>query len=223
MKNKVLLAILVLMAAFLMGKEDLAMAKIREIQLPQPRLKGKVSLEEAIAKRRSQRSFAKNSLSLEEIGQLLWAAQGITATGRGFGFRTAPSAGALYPLEVYLASKDGLFHYLPEGHRLEVLAETDLRNQLHRAALGQGSVAQAAIDIIICAVYTRVTGQYGERGIRYTDIEVGHAAQNIHLEAAALGFGSVPVGAFNDQRVKEILLLPADCQPLYIIPVGYPD
>ena len=196
------------------------MAKTTHVQLPNPSVKGKVSLEETIAKRRSQRSFRQKSLSLEQISQLLWAAQGITAKEQGFSFRAAPSAGALYPMEIYLLTRDGLFHYLPEGHMLHMLGEKDLREDLANAALGQGAVSEAPLDIVICAVYSRITGKYGERGIRYAHIEAGHIAQNIHLEAVALGLGSVPIGAFNDDGVKKALSLPVDHDPVYIIPVG---
>lgn len=204
-----------------MSMEGLIMAKEKEIILPQPITKGKVSLEEAIFKRRSQREFQRKDLSLEQIGQLLWAAQGITAKRGGFNFRAAPSAGALYPLELYALTKDGLYHYIPEGHKLENLSDRDLRGDLADAALGQGSVASSALDIVICAVYERVTSKYGQRGVRYVHIEAGHAAQNIHLQAVALGLGSVPIGAFSDEGVQKTLGLPKDHEPLYIIPVGY--
>ncbi len=126
-------------------------------------------------------------------------------------------------MEIYLVTKDGLFHYLAQEHGLERLVKDDLRNSLADAALGQGSISQAGANIVICAVYSRVTSKYGERGIRYTHIEAGHVAQNIHLEAVALGLGSVPVGAFDDAQVKKVLSLPKDNEPLYIIPVGYTE
>lgn len=197
------------------------MARVKEIQLCAPKTKGEVSLEEAIARRRSERSFCAKDLSEQEISQLLWAAQGITAKARGFNFRAAPSAGALYPMEIYILTKDGLFHYLPEGHKLEVLGSEDLRKTLALAALDQAMVRDAAVDIVICALPSRITSKYGERGIRYMHMEAGHIAQNIHLQAVALGLGSVPVGAFNDKEVDKILGLPQYCQALYIIPVGY--
>jgi len=189
------------------------------IQLSKPKLDGEISVEKAISKRRSIRSYARRELTLEQISQLLWAAQGITDKFRGF--RAAPSAGALYPLEVYMANKDGLFHYIPQGHKLEKISPEDIRKSLSQAALGQSWVAEAAIDIIICAVYEQATSRYGQRGIRYTDIEVGHAAENIHLQAVVLGLSSVPIGAFRDEAVSKILSLPEDERPLYIIPVGY--
>ncbi len=203
------------------GKEDLSMAKAKEIQLPQPITKGIISLEEAIAKRRSQRSFSKKELTLSQISQLLWAAQGITERRGGYSLRSAPSAGALYPMEIYALTKDGVYHYLPERHALEVLSESDLRGDLCNASLGQSSVSDAPLDIVICAVYDKVTFKYRERGKRYADIETGHIAQNIHLQAVALGLVSVPIGAFSDEEVKSILNLPADYVSLYIIPVGH--
>jgi len=192
----------------------------RETSLPLPRLKGKISVEQAISERRSKRKFTPQQLTPAQISQLLWSAQGITEKQRGF--RAAPSAGALYPMEIYLLNKDGLFHYLPREHKLEQLLQKDLRRDLAAASLGQGFIAQAPVSIVIVAVYERITSRYGSRGERYTDIEIGHIAQNVHLQAVALGLGSVPVGAFNDQAVKGLLQLPEKEEPLYIIPVGYP-
>lgn len=196
------------------------MAKENIIQLPEAQTKGKVSLEEAILTRRSVRSFAQRDLSLQQISQLLWSAQGITSER---GLRAAPSAGALYPMEIYLLNKDGLYHYLPQGHRLEQLGEVDLRKSLSDSALGQSSILQAAVDIVISVVYSRVTFKYGERGINDVYIEAGHIAQNIHLEAVAMGLGSVPVRAFEDAEVKKLLSLPKDQEAIYIIPVGYAE
>jgi SagB-type dehydrogenase family enzyme len=192
---------------------------MKTIDLPKPRSKGSVSVEEAIQKRRSVRSYSSKDIAMEDISQLLWACQGVTEPRHGL--RAAPSAGALYPLEVYLAKKDGLFHYIPEGHRLEVISDKDLRQALADASYGQRFVSEAAIDIIICAIYERVTSRYGERGIRYTDMEAGHAAENVFLEAVALGLDSVAVGAFSDATVAKVLGLPRDTKPLYILPVGY--
>lgn len=196
------------------------MSEKKTVMLPSPDVDGKVALETAIQKRRSVRSFADKSLTLAQIGQLLWAAQGITDKK---GYRAAPSAGALYPLEIYVVKEDGLFRYLVESHRLERLSDKDLRASLQSAALFQASVGKAPVDIIITAVYERVTSKYGERGIRYTDIEVGHAAENILLQAVCLGLSTVPIGAFNDNSVAKVLSLPEDEVPLYIIPVGYKE
>jgi SagB-type dehydrogenase family enzyme len=188
------------------------------IALPVPDIKGSVVVEAAISKRRSVRGFSSRDLTLSQISQLLWAVQGITDKK---GYRSAPSAGALYPLEVYLVKKDGLYKYIPDGHKIKRILSKDLRGPLQSAAFFQSSVKAAAVDIVICAVYERVTSRYGNRGIRYTDIEVGHAAQNVHLQAVALGLDSVPIGAFNDNAVSKLLQLPDNEIPLYIIPVGY--
>ncbi len=193
------------------------------VSLPEQRLDGEVSLEQSLSERRSTRSYSGESLTLAEVSQLLWAAQGVTDAS---GHRTAPSAGAIYPLELYLVAgnvenlEPGLYHYLPGKHQLVLVADGDVRTDLASAALSQSSVRNGAVSIVITAVYERTTARYGERGIRYVHIEVGHAAQNICLQAAALGLGLVTVGAFDDEQVSEILDLPADENPLYIIPVG---
>ena len=191
------------------------------MKLPKPRTKGEVSLEETLEKRRSKRSFTPKELGWEQISQLLWAGQGV-AGKTYYGFRTAPSAGALYPLEIYLVIKEGVYNYKPETHELERTIESDLRGQLSRAALGEEAIEEAPVDIVIAAVYRRMEWRYRERAVRYVHIEVGHIAQNIHLQAVALGLGSVPIGAFRDEQVQRVLSLPKDQQPLYIIPVGYP-
>ena len=187
--------------------------------LPAPRLKSTASFEETLLKRRSVRSFSDTELTMEEIGQLLWAGQGITQSSTGY--KTAPSAGATYPLQIYVMTREGLSLYIPDGHKLKLVRSGDLRASLSRAALGQGFIGQAPVDIIITAIYPRTTQRYGKRGIRYVHIEVGHVAQNVHLQAVALGFGSVPVGAFTDEEVKRVLSLPDEEVPCYIIPVGH--
>jgi SagB-type dehydrogenase family enzyme len=190
------------------------------LQLPEPRLKGTLSLEEALAGRRSLREYADAPLTLEEIGQLLWAAQGITDPA---GYRTAPSAGALYPLEVYVVIPEGVYHYAPAGHRLQRCLQGDLRPALFAAALRQEAVLEAPAVFVIAAEYERTAAKYGrERTPRYVHLEAGHAAQNLLLQAEALGLGAVPIGAFIDEQVKEALALPKSFQPLYLIPVGRP-
>ncbi len=188
------------------------------ISLPEPELKGKVSLEETIKKRRSVRSYSDKELTPKELSQLLWAAQGITDIK---GHRAAPSAGAVYPLEIYVVKEDGLFLYRPRDHILKPVSGRDLRQQLSDAALGQNFIAKAPVTIVISAVNERIRTRYGERGIRYTHIEVGHVAENIHLQAVALGLSSVPVGAFDDNAVSSVLNIPKWEKPLYIIPVGH--
>lgn len=191
----------------------------KRITLPKPVSSGKISLEEAIQKRRSERSFDSRQLTLEQISQILWAGCGLTDERSHL--RAAPSAGALYPIELYLLKKEGLFHYLSESHTLERVSDQDLMFSLASAAFSQGCIHQAPVDIVIAAVYRRITSRYGQKGILYTHIEAGHIAQNIHLQAVALGLDSVPIGAFDDEEVKRTLALPKDHEPLYIIPVGY--
>jgi len=224
-----LLLLLVLLAAGLclpgtLGCEQAAPSRgggaAAEVSLPPPRTTGQMSLEEALAKRRSVRQFRARDLSIEQIGQLAWAAQGVTRPETGF--RTAPSAGALYPLELYVLTREGGFHYVPKGHKLVQIFRGDKRAELMRAAFGQGFVAAAPLDIVITGIYTRTRAKYGARAERYVHLEAGHAAQNIHLQAVALGLGSVPVGAFEDTAVAQALSLSSDETPLYIIPVGYP-
>jgi SagB-type dehydrogenase family enzyme len=186
--------------------------------LPPPRTEGPTSLEEALALRRSVRAFSSEPLSEGEIGQLLWAAQGITAEG---GRRTAPSAGALYPLELYALTSDGLWHYGPEDHALTRLADQDLRDELRAAALDQDAVGAAPLVVVITGVVERTAAKYGpERAPRYVLLEAGHAAHGLLLQAVALDLGAVPIGAFVDPEVARILGLPAGEAPLYLLPVG---
>jgi len=194
-----------------------------QVRLPEVRVQSDASLEETLLDRRSIREYADEALILEEVSQLLWAAQGITVE---WGGRTAPSAGALYPLEVYLVAgrvenlAPGVYKYKPDGHELVKVKDQDIRGKLAEAALDQKCVKDGAIDIVIAAVYERTTAKYGDRGVRYVHMEAGHAAQNIYLQATALDLGMVTVGAFNDERVKEIVDMPENEAPLYVIPVG---
>ncbi len=190
------------------------------IQLPDPRMKGTVSVEETLVLRRSVRHFSDQPLTHEEISQLLWSAQGIRGEQR---HRTAPSAGALYPLELYAVMQEGIFHYDPWAHALAVVRKGDLRGQLCRASLNQEFIQEAPLTVAITAVYERIAVRYGRaRGPRYVFMEVGHAAQNLALQAVALGLGSVPVGAFDDDAVHRVLAVPQDHEPLYLLPVGHP-
>ncbi|MEM2094862.1 MAG: SagB/ThcOx family dehydrogenase [Candidatus Bathyarchaeia archaeon] len=196
-----------------------------EVSLPAPRYESEVSVEEALLKRRSIREYSNKALTIQEISQLLWSAQGITDPR---GFRTAPSAGALYPLEVYVAVGNvedlskGVYIYKPEGHMLVKVIEGDKREALANAAFDQTWVKNGAIIIVITAVYERTTAKYGDRGIRYVHMEAGHVAQNICLQATAMGLGTVTVGAFYDDQVKLVIGLQENEQPIYIMPVGRP-
>ncbi len=187
------------------------------IHLPAPAYKGKTSLEEALKNRQSVRNFSVGSLTTKELSQLLWAAQGKT---RDWGARTAPSAGAMFPLELYVVMKEGVFRYASGEHRLLRLVASDVRSQLASAALGQKSVQKAPAVFVIAAVYERTSEKYGTRAERYVKMEAGHAGQNLLLQAAALGLAAVPIGAFHDEKVRQALNLPARHQPLYLMPVG---
>ncbi len=193
------------------------------IKLPAPSYDGEVSVEHALFTRRSVRSFSTDSISLEEISQLLWSAQGITSPR---GYRTAPSAGALYPLEVYAVLGNvkklpaSIYKYIIQEHALMIMVDGDRRNDICRAALQQRFIAKAPVVLLFCTVKERVTSKYGERGLKYIFMEVGHAAQNVCLQAVALGLKTTVVGAFRDTEVKTIAELDNNELPVYIIPIG---
>ncbi len=195
------------------------------VMLPPPAMDAGHSLVQALRERRSVRAFGPGALSLAELSQLLWAAQGVTAPA---GQRTAPSAGALYPLELRVVVgavaglAPGVYRYLPAGHRLERGDPRDPRPALAAAAHAQSWVRENAALVILSAEYARTTGKYGQRGVRYAHLEAGHAAQNLLLAATALGLGSVIVGAFDDDAVARALGLPPGEAPLVLIPLGRP-
>jgi len=214
MKPSLLLALVLL--------RPLALESI-PMKLPTPRLDGQVSIETAVRARRSLREYTEAPITLADLSQVLWAAQGVTAAG---GFRTAPSAGALYPLEVYVFAGNvgdlpaGIYKYHPCGHTLSRVAVGDARRALRQVALDQFSTNDAAAVILLAAVYERTTAKYGSRGIRYVHLEAGHAAQNVYLQAVALRLGTVAIGAFDDEGVKRVAQLSAHEQPLYLLPLG---
>lgn len=189
-----------------------------DIALKKPKLRSDVSLEECIYKRESVRKFRSKEIELEKVSQLLWSAQAIKGTNR-----TVPSAGATYPLEFYVIIKNkGVYYYDFKERVLEQKRDEDISQELASDAFGQQFIAQAPFVIIICADYARTCNRYGNRGRKYVHMEVGHCAQNIHLEAESLGLASVPIGAFQDREVKKTLDLPNNLDPLYIVPIGYP-
>lgn len=193
------------------------------IQLPPPAIDGTISLEHALSQRRSIRSYSQVPLSLEEVSQLLWAAQGITSQQ---GFRTAPSAGATFPLDIFLVINNveglakGIFKYNPHDNNLEMIHSNDVAPELSRAALGQTMITEAGIVMVFAAVFERTTSRYGERGERYVHNEVGHASQNVHLQAAVLNLGTVVIGAYRDEEAEAILNLDEQYRVLYMMPVG---
>ena len=205
----------------------MARKKETPIKLPSPSLRGKTSVEEAIAKRRSARRFRAQPLSFAQLSQLLWSAQGITGPG---GQRAAPSAGATYPLEIFVVIGEhgmenlaaGVYHYDVGNHSLSLHLSGDLRQKLADTALGQSFIANCPVDIVVCALHPRTAYRYGRRGERYIHMEIGHVGQNVSLQAVALGLATVMVGAFEDEQVGKVLKLEEQIKPLYIIPVGKP-
>jgi SagB-type dehydrogenase family enzyme len=204
------------------------------IKLPSPQFKGKLSLEETILRRRAVRRYRREPLDLSQLSQILWSAQGITGTRE---FRAAPSAGATYPLEIFvfvgkqgvIASEAkqapeelqaGIYHYEADSHSLSLHKPADLRPDLARATLDQEFIIDAPVDIVICALYHRTSYRYGRRGERYVHIEVGHVGENIHLQAVALGLATVEIGAFHDEEVRKVLEVEEQIKPLYIMPLG---
>ena len=191
--------------------------------LPEPVFDSSFSVEKALLKRRSIREYSDKPLKIDEVSQLLWATQGVTHFE---GFRTAPSAGALYPLEVYMAVgnvenlKSGIYRYNPFKHEIARIKAGDFRRDLSHAALGQEWVENGSVCFVITGVYDRTTRKYGSRGIRYVDMEAGHAAQNLLLQATVLDIGCVTVGAFYDNHVRRILGIGTEEFPLYLIPAG---
>jgi len=198
------------------------------LKLPSPVTVGAMSVEEAIFRRRSKREYLDRPLDGFQLSQLLWASQGITEPR--WGLRAAPSAGGTYPLEIYAvvgenSVKDlraGIYRYNPKDHTIILVASGDFRAELSTAALSQQWVAKAPVNIVVAAVYERTTRIYGSRGVRYVDMEAGHVGQNVYLTATAMGLGAVVIGAFHDEQVSQVLRLPKDQVPLYVIPVGYP-
>ncbi len=211
------------------GNVNCKIRKEDHMKLPEPRIKGEVSLESTIRNRRTIRSFTSERLKSEQFSQLLWAAQGITGE-RGFK-RAAPSAGALYPMDVYAVVgaesvdrlKAGIYHYEPKNHSVSLVSTGDLRKEVARASLSQMWMARAPVNFVITAEYDRITVKYGERGIRYAMIEAGHIGQNIFLQSEVLNLGAGIVGAFKDEDVIRVMKIPRPHEPLLIMPVGYKE
>ncbi len=196
-----------------------------EIQLPSPWFDGQESLEAVLSRRFSGRNFSDRALPLHKLAQILWASQGRAVHALTGATRTAPSAGATYPLEVYVVAgnvdglADGIYHYNRERHSLLTVVAGEYRVKLADIALGQDFISMAAASMILVADYERTTGRYGTRGLRYVHMESGHVTQNIHLQAEAMNLASVAVGAFEDDRLK--IMLKTKYEPLMVVPVGY--
>lgn len=204
---------------------------LAEIALPAVITKGSMSVEECMQNRRSVRAYSDEALSLEEVSQMLWSAYGITKAIapehlRG-GLKTAPSAGALYPLELYLSVKNvtgleaGVYYYEPNGHLLKLLKKGDISKELMQACYYQDFVESASANIIYSAIYSRMTVKYGNRGReRYVCMDLGHSAENVYLQAEALGLGTCAIGAFNDLNLQKLIQMTQTEEPLYVMPIG---
>ncbi|MEM0496823.1 MAG: SagB/ThcOx family dehydrogenase [Acidilobaceae archaeon] len=203
------------------------------VDLPLPSLTGLVSVEEALASRRSIREYLPDPLTIVELSQILWASYGVTEFR--YGFKTTPSAGATYPLNVYVVVyprsvvlgnlsylTEGSYIYIPEAHRLKLVKRGDLSRELYKACLEQEWILRAKAVIVITAIYERTTRRYGDRGVRYVWIEVGHAGQNIYLQATALQLATVAIGAFHDNWVREVIGAPVNEHTLYVMPIAKP-
>jgi len=199
----------------------------KAMKLQPPQTNGQIALEACIKGRRTVRSFSPDPLTGQQFAQLLWAAQGITDDG-GIK-RAAPSAGALYPLDLYAVLGDagvegfqaGVYHYNPGPHAVSLIAKGDLRGEIARHSLSQMWMASPPLTLVITAAYDRITPKYGRRGIRYAMIEAGHVGQNLFLQAQALGLSAGIVGAFKDQAIIQTLHIPPSQEPLLIMPVGH--
>lgn len=198
-----------------------------EIKLPLPKLEGRMSVEEAMARRRSRRSFKEDSLTIEIVSQILWSAQGITDEQRGY--RTSPSAAKLYPLDIYLSvGKNkvenlvvGVYHYNPQHHSLHIISEEDQRREISKACLDKNQIDKAPILLIITAELSRLTDKLGEHRKQFVYMEAGHVAQNIYLQVESLGLGTVSMGGIKELEISKALNLPDEYIPLYVMPVGH--
>ncbi|NTW32866.1 MAG: SagB/ThcOx family dehydrogenase [Bacteroidetes bacterium] len=223
------------------------------IKLPKPMLKGNMSVEETMATRRSVREYSATDtvLTLDEVSQLLWAAYGVTDSLikkskipdsiriknkipdsvkykiRKFFLKTAPSAGGLYPLEIYLVAGNvkglapGVYKYRPLGHYLLLIQTGDKRKELCTASYDQQMVGKAPISLVYSAVFSRNTKKYEQRGReRYVCMDLGHSGENVYLQATALKMGTCAIGSFEDSDVSKVINMPKEEEPLYIMPVG---
>ena len=204
--------ILVGFAALCPGQRRSRVSPLKIIQLSEPSLKGSVSFEEALAKRRSVRQFTDQQLEPAQIGQLAWAGQGITEPVRGL--RTAPSAGAIYPIKLYFATQEGLFVYNAKEHSLEQTLNLDVRGRL--------AATNAPCNIIIAGSERDLAVKFRGEANKYMLLEAGHIAQNIQLQAVCLGLGSVPIGGFDARGISRVCKLSRGVEPLLVISVGYP-
>ena len=204
------------------GADSLDKAAVGEtIALPAAQTEGGLSLNKALSLRGSVREFSERVPTEAEAGQLLWAAQGINRPEKMR--RTAPSAGATYPLEIYAILPGGVVHYIPKTHSVVKVLKGDMRETLAAAGLERGAVGDATCVFVICAVFERTQAKYGERGRQFVFLEGGHAAQNVLLQAVGLGMCGVPIGGFNDANIQKALRIPKEQAPIYVVATGFPN
>jgi len=200
------------------------------IALPAPEQVVTSSVDQALRQRRSIRSYSDRPLSIEQLSYLLWASTGIQRRARNFEFRTAPSAGALYPIETYVVVNNvenvpqGLYHYSIKQHTLEELQTGDISQAITTAAMGQRICSQAAAVFIWTAVFQRTKWRYRDRAYRYIYLDAGHIAQNLALSATSLGLGSCQIGALFDEEVNEIVGVDGiEESTIYMTVAGWPQ
>ena len=224
--RKIFSIILIIFSIFITPFITYALSE-EDIKLPLPQLEGKMSVEEALAKRRSRRTFKDYPLTIEQVSQLLWSAQGITDKRNGL--RTAPSPAKLYPLDIYLVvGKDkvedlkvGVYHYNPSQHSLTIILEEDKRRELDQACLGEDFIEDAPVSLVITAEFSRITDRLGKERIYFAYMEAGHAAQNVYLQVESLGLATVSMGGIYEEDISQALNLPDQHIPLYVMPVGH--
>jgi len=217
-KMKILIAVIVVLFATIIFVYIAGGFAMTSVKLPQPQTNSTFPLDQALKERRSVRDFQIKELTGEQISTLLWAADGISDVKNGF--RTAPSPGALYPIDLYLVKSDGLWLYNPAHNALKLVKTGDLRIELSKAALNQTVVATAPVDVVLVADLDRIKPKYSERSLQFCYLEAGHIAQNLALEAVALNLASVPVGGFVEVQANKLLALSSSQTVLYILPVG---
>ena len=229
MKNLILMSSISALTFLMLFCGQISMAA--DIALPSPSHKGTVSVEEALKARRTHRSFQSRPLTLKQFSQILWGAYGVTSQKYGSFLKTAPSAGALYPLDIYgvigqggvETLAPGVYHFHAENHAVELVKQGDLRAEVARQALQQMWMARAPLMLVITGEYNRSSVKYGPRGVTYIHIEAGHVGQNIFLQAEAIGLKAGIVGAFNNKQIIRAMGIPPSHNPLLIMPVGYSE
>ncbi len=195
------------------------------VPLPSVETPPAMPLAETIARRRSLRDYADRALTLAELSWLLYCASGITAPASGL--RAAPSAGAQFPIETYVAANrveglaPGLYHYAVKQHALHRVREGELAAAIMRAGLGQEFLAQAGVVFVLTAIFQRLRWRYRERTYRYALLEAGHIGQNLYLAAEAAGLGACAVGAYFDDQLNQLLEVDGEEEAaLYVLAVG---